>query len=401
MSRAVVARVGLIGDGSRSFSVVVPDSKQWDDFLVKASKKFGFDKSIVSKVLRRGKDVQPSPEPIDYVGLISCALCRRVVPAEAVSATCSEHRDIMLLQERAENKAEGNLEDLTPFLSETMRVQHGDTILIQLVADQEDPLPTASKNDPDLGLGRRGKDLKAARKIRKPPRPPRTLRHSLPSQNLREGKAGGSDFGEGYEEDMAEMEMGLAALLQDKGGNEQHTQDVGTTDLDGTPTSQLAKPKSRKKKRNRGAPKMKVRELRFHAMELAAELKEQGIYVPPLAKTDDDAGTFDGLGKVSRFCNGKGNTRSYRKRRHRETEMVLSRLAAHYESYLTAHEEQGANEMHGKDKQGREVGVLEDRDKERGGDEDEGDDDSTEGEADAADRLFVSSDDGSGSGEGW
>jgi hypothetical protein len=258
------------------------------------------------------------------------------------------------------------MDDMTSLLADGMTIEHGDLIIIAVGEN----VPTNNRADktsraasPIIISRAASSSTKRAARPPTAPRIPR-IRHtgvavetkstSGAAEERGEGGEGErGDFGDGYEEDMAEMERGISELLgEDAQGMPLPTADEAKpVNANSRPGAKPAKPKSRKKHRAHGNSKMTVRELRFHLMELEEEIQQLGIYVPPLEQVDDDSRAFEGLGKVHKHCNGKGNSRSYRKRRHRENEMILGRLAAHYERFLAAHEEEAASKSTSQGKQ--------------------------------------------------
>ena len=81
-----------------------------------------------------------------------------------------------------------------------------------------------------------------------------------------------------------------------------------------------------------------MRELRAQAQELTQQLERLGAVVPPVQEEDSELRVD---GRKPKFLwsvhePGKGNTKSAKRRRHRENQALLGRLVCHLEATLAA-----------------------------------------------------------------
>merc|ERR1712008_143980 len=78
------------------------------------------------------------------------------------------------------------------------------------------------------------------------------------------------------------------------------------------------------------------KELRTRCQELWRALDSAGVYVPPPEDGDGEPVKQDKF-QLERHGHGRGNTKSMKKRRSRETQQVLESLLDHLSNLASAH----------------------------------------------------------------
>ena len=96
-------------------------------------------------------------------------------------------------------------------------------------------------------------------------------------------------------------------------------------------SSQPCRERRRRRKHER---RLTVRELRKRAIELQTELISLGAVITPVPDEEKPEGARKPACELERQGHGKGDTKNYKKRRHRENRAVLGRLVLHWERLL-------------------------------------------------------------------
>ena len=98
--------------------------------------------------------------------------------------------------------------------------------------------------------------------------------------------------------------------------------------------SQPPQPCRQRRRRRKHERRLTVRELRDRAIELEAELTVLGAVITPVPDEQKPDGARKPACELERQGHGKGDTKNYKKQRHRENQAVLGRLVLHLERLL-------------------------------------------------------------------